>query len=63
MEATAETHIRDIYSEQELQQMDSIEEAASWLDYQGLPVTSPTRSSSTTLLRRAFNEILDVSRV
>ncbi|CAE7193596.1 CML16, partial [Symbiodinium pilosum] len=28
MEATAEGHIRDIYSEKELEQMDSIEEAA-----------------------------------
>ena len=30
MEATAEGHIRDIYSEKELEQMDSIEEAVSW---------------------------------
>ena len=32
MERTAEKHIREIYSEQELDQMDSIEEAAPWLD-------------------------------
>ena len=32
MERTAEKHIREIYSEQELDQMDSIEEAVPWLD-------------------------------
>ena len=31
MEATAEKHIREIYSEKELEQMDSIEEAAPQL--------------------------------
>ena len=43
MERTAEKHIREIYSEQELEQMDSIEEAAPWLGWTKGP--GPDRQS------------------